>query len=187
MVREERVHEWYFLFALPGLVMLFALGLGWIFAWVRRPGLSTALTAAAMVVVLGSYAVWTRLPREALRSGSLQPLRESVLLTRGTLDPFAPENEGVITTSFERGPTYYDPLLIEIETVAEMRELMRRARRTGAILYVNLGKPGQAAQAYPDLFALVENLSVFEVVKTFYGFEPRAHRIIYRYREQVDE
>ena len=187
MVREDRVHEWYFLFALPGLVVLFALGLGWIFAWVRRPRLSTALTAAAMVVVLGSYAAWTRLPREALRSGSLQPLRESVLLTRGTLDPFAPENEAVITTSFERGPTYYDPLLIEIETVAEMRKLMRRADRTGAVLYVNLGKPEQAAQAYPDLFALVENPSVFEVVTTLYGFEPRAHRIIYRYRGEVDE
>ncbi len=128
MVREDRVHEWYFLFALPGLVALFALGLGWLFAWIRRPRLSTALTAVTMVVVLGSYAVWTRLPREVLRSGSLQPLRESVLLTRGTLDPFAPENEGIITTSFKRGPTYYDPLLIEIETVAEMRKLMRRGR-----------------------------------------------------------
>ena len=108
------------------------------------------------------------------------------MLTRGTLDPFAPENEAVITTSFERGPTYYDPLLIEIETVSEMRKLMRRADRTGAALYVNLGKPEQAKKEHPDLFALVENPSVFEVVTTFYGFEPRAHRIIYRYREEVE-
>jgi hypothetical protein len=187
MVREDRVHEWYFLFALPGLVALVALGLGWIFAWVRRPRLSTVLTAAAMVVALGCYTAWSRVPRNALRSGSLQPLRESVLLTRGTLDPFAPENEAVITTSFERGPTYYDPLLIEIESVAEMRKLMRRADRTGAALYVNLGKPEQAEQAYPDLFALVENPAVFEVVTTLYGFEPRGHRIIYRYRGEVDE
>ena len=187
MVREDRVHEWYFLFALPGLVALFALGLGWLFAWIRRPRLSTALSAVTMVVVLGSYAAWTRLPREVLRSGSLQPLRESVLLTRGTLDPFAPANEGIITASFKRGPTYYDPLLIKIETMAEMHELMRRADQTGAALYVNLGKPEQAKKGHPDLFALVENPSVFEVVTTLYGFEPRGHRIIYRYRGEVDE
>ena len=187
MVRNDRVHEWYYLFALPGLVVLVALGLGWIFAWVRRPRLRTVLTATAMVVALGSYAAWTGLPRGALRSGSIQPLRESVLLTRGTLDPFAPANEGIITTSFKRGPTYYDPLLIEIETMAEMHELMRRADQTGAALYVNLGKPEQARQEYPDLFALVENPSVFEVVTTLYGFEPRGHRIIYRYRGEVGE
>jgi hypothetical protein len=28
----------------------------------------------------------------------------------------------------------------------------------------------------------VENPDVFEVVAELYGFEPRAHRIIYRYR-----
>jgi hypothetical protein len=187
MVRNDRVHEWYYLFALPGLVALVALGLGWVFVWVRRPGLRAALTAAAMVVALGSYAAWTGLPRSALRSGSLQPVRESVLLTRGTLDPFAPENQAIITTSFKRGPTYYDPLLIRIESMPEMRKLMRRADRTGATLYVNLGKPEQAGQAYPDLFALVEDPAVFEVVTTLYGFEPRGHRIIYRYRKDADE
>jgi hypothetical protein len=182
-VREDRVHEWYYLFALPGLAALVALGLGWIFAWILRPRLSTALTAAVMVAALAGYAGWTQVPRDALRSGSLQPLRESVLLTRGTLDPFAPENDDVITTSFKRGPTYYDPLLIEIETVPQMRQLMRRADQTGAVLYVNLGKPMMAKEAYPDLFALVEDPSAFEVVTTLYGFEPRGIRTIYRYRE----
>jgi hypothetical protein len=180
--REDRVHEWYYLFALPGLAALVALGLGWIFAWIRRPRLSNALTAALMAVTLAGYAAWTQMPRNALLSGSLQPLRESVLLTRGTLDPFAPENDGVITTSFERGPTYYDPLLIQIETVPELRKLMRRADRSGAVLYVNLGKPWAAKLAYPDLFALVEDTSTFEVFTKLYGFEPRGIRTIYRYR-----
>ena len=139
-----------------------------------------------MVIVLGSYFAWTETPRQRLRSGSIQPVRESVLLTRGTLDPFAPENEKVITTSFERGPTYYDPLLIEIETMPEMRELMGRADRTGSELYVNLGKPEQAELENPDLFALVEDPAAFEVVTTLYGFEPRGHRIIYRYRKEAN-
>jgi uncharacterized membrane protein len=182
-VREDRVHEWYYLFALPGLAALVALGLGWIFAWIRRPRLSTALTAAVMVAAVAGYAGWTQVPRDALRSGPLQPLRESVLLTRGTLDPFAPENDDVITTSFKRGPTYYDPLLIEIERVSQLRQLMRRTDQTGAVLYVNLGKPMAAKAAYPDLFALVEDPSAFEVVTTLYGFEPRGIRTIYRYRE----
>jgi len=183
-VRDDRVHEWYYLFALPGLVALVALGLGWIFAWIRRPRLSTGLTAAAMVVALAAYAAGTRVPRDALRSGSLQPLRESVLLTRGTLDPFAPENDGIITSSFKRGPSYYDPLLIEIETMPEMRQLMRRADQTGAVLYVNLGKPRAAKAAHPDLFALVKDPASFELVTTLYGFEPRGIRTIYRYREE---
>jgi hypothetical protein len=186
MARNDRVHEWYYLFALPGLVALFALGLGGLFSWVRGPRLRAALTATAMLVALGSYALWTALPRDALRSGSIQPVRESVLLTRGTLDPFAPGNERIITTSFKRGPTYYDPLLIRIDSMAEMRELMQRADRTGATLYVNLGKPEQAALAHPDLFALVDDPSAFEVVTTLYGFEPRGHRIIYRYRGEVN-
>jgi hypothetical protein len=183
MARGDRVHEWYWLFALPGLAALLALGLGWIFAWVRPARLSTALTAAAMAVALASYAAWTQLPRDALRSGSVQPLRESVLMTRGTLDPFAPENDRIITSSFKRGPNYYDPLLIDLETVPEMHQLMRKADQTGAVLYVNLGKPEQAELAHPDLFAMVENPTAFEVVTTLYGFEPRGHRIIYRYRE----
>jgi hypothetical protein len=182
-VREDRVHEWYYLFALPGLAALVALGLGSIFAWIRRPRLSTALTAAVMVAAVAGYAGWTQVPRDALRRGPLQPLRESVLLTRGTLDPFAPENDDVVTASFKRGPTYYDPLLIEIETLPQMRQLMRRADQTGAVLYVNLGKPMAAKAAYPDLFALVEDPSAFEVVTTLYGFEPRGIRTIYRYRE----
>ena len=180
--REDRVHEWYYLFALPGLAILVALGLGCVFAWVRRPRLSMALTAALMVVALAGYTAWSQVPREALLRGSLQPLRESVLLTRGTLDPFAPENDGVITTSFKRGPTYYDPRLIVIQTVPELRKLMRRADRTGAVLYVNLGKPASAKWESPDLFALVEDPSAFEVFANLYGYEPRGIRTIYRYR-----
>jgi hypothetical protein len=185
--REDRVHEWYYLFALPGLAALVTLGLGWVFAWIRRPRLSNALTAALMAVTLAGYTAWTQMPRNALLSGSLQPLRESVLLTRGTLDPFSPENDGIITTSFKRGPTYYDPLLIRIETVPELRKLMRRADRSGAVLYVNLGKPWATKQTYPDLFALVEDPSTFEVFTKLYGFEPRGIRTIYRYRGSAGE
>ncbi len=182
MARDDRVHEWYWLFAVPGLVALASLGLGWCFARIRPARLSTALSGALMVVALVSYAAWTQYPRQALLKGSIQPLRESVLMTRPTLDLFAPENQEVITASFERGPTYYDPLLIEISTMEEIRQLMREAERTGKALYVNLGKPEQAQLGYPDLFALMENPDVFEVVATLYGFEPRGHRIIYRYR-----
>jgi hypothetical protein len=180
--RGDRVHEWYYLFALPGLAILVALGLGWIFAWIRRPRLSMALTAAVMVVALAGYTAWSQVPREALLNGPIQPLRESVLLTRGTLDPFAPENDGVITTSFKRGPRYYDPLLFVIETVPELRKLMRRADRSEAVLYVNLGKPASAKGAFPDLFALVDDPSAFEVFANLYGYEPRGIRTIYRYR-----
>ena len=150
MVRKDRVHEWYYLFALPGLVVLVALGLGWIFAWVRRPRLRAALTAAAMVVALGSYAVWTRLPRERAAKW-LAPTPSGIRPADAghSRSLRSRERQAIITTSFKRGPTYYDPLLIGSRRMPEMRKLMRRADRTGAALYVNLGKPEQAGQASP--------------------------------------
>jgi hypothetical protein len=134
------------------------------------------------VTFVAAFASVTQPVRAALRAGSLQPMRESVELTRPTLDPDAPENRRITTASFQRAPTYYDPLVIELESVRELRDLMRAADERGTPLFVNYGRPELAERRTPELVELVHDPALFERVAELRGFEPRGLRYVYRYK-----
>jgi hypothetical protein len=180
--RADTSFEWYFVFALPLGAMLVALGLDGLFGWVPPRRAAVALTAAASLAWLGAFTWWTAAPRRLLRSTSVHPIRESVLLTRPTLDPFASENRRILTASFERGPAYYDPLHVSVDGTAGLVRLMREADASDRPLYVNLGRPRVAERRFPELSALVRRPEVFEELATFRGVDPRGWRIVYRYR-----
>jgi hypothetical protein len=180
--REAKVYEWYFIFALPSLAMLLAIGVASLFAWVRRPGIAATLGAAAMGLYLAGYAWISHAPRTALRSVSIQPTREAVALTRPSRDPFAPENREITTVSWSRTPFYYDPLVHQIASPEQLLDLLEQAKRTGRPLYVNYGRTSTAQRRHPELVALAEREDLFEEVAVLYGFEPRGHMRVYRYR-----
>jgi hypothetical protein len=186
-LRSDAVFEWYFVFAVPLLATLAALGLDGLFGWVRPRRAARAATIAAALVWLAAFAWWTQDPRRAMRAGSVNPERESVLLTRPTLDPFSPENAEIITASFERGPRYYDPLHVQVSDPAGLQQLMHEADRRHRALYVNLGRPLVAEHKFPELFEMVSRDDLFEEVAHLYGLERRGHRVVYRYRRQHGE
>lgn len=182
VLRGDLVYPRYFIFALPCFAALLGIGLGAVFERIGPPRIARTLTVAAAVLYLTGFAWMTHPIRTALRAGSLQPVRESVEFTRPSLDPFAPQNRQILTASFQRAPYYYDPLVHWIETRKDLRALMRRAGESGHTLLVNYGRPDLARKYHPDLMEMMEEEDLFEHVATFYGFEPRGLRHVYRYR-----
>jgi hypothetical protein len=173
---------WYLVFVLPSLAALVGLGATWALRWVRPARLSAAATAALCAAYLAGLWAVTAAPRTALRAHSIQPYRESVLLTRGTLDPFGPGQDEIITVSFSDPPDYYDPRVRVVETTAELLDWLERADRENRRLFVTLGHLRKAHKRHPELLALVERKDVFDVEAVLHGFEPKMTREIFRYR-----
>jgi hypothetical protein len=181
-LRGHLMHPWYLVFALPSFAALVALGATSAFRRARPPALSAVLTVALCGAYLAGLVVWTKEPRNALRTRSLQPYKESVLLVRGTLDPFDPRQDEILTVSFSDPPDYYDPRVRIVETTKELLSWLERADREGRPLYVTLGRVQKAASLQPELTALVEREDLFALVAFLPGFEPWSSLKIYRYR-----
>jgi len=181
-LRGDRFFTWYVLFALPGLVSVVCAGATWILAGARPRPLRPALGAGLCAAGLALFAWVSESPRSALRAGSVVPSRESVLLTRPSLDPNDPRNARILTASFSRPAAYYDPLGRWLDDVAELQAVMAESDARGLALYVNWGRPDLAAQRAGDLVAFVERSGRFDEVATLWGFEKRGKRLVYRYR-----
>ncbi len=169
------MHEWYLIFLLPGAVLLFAIGIDGL---TRRAGFTLALGAFCVA----AFAAWTTPQRLSLRTVSLQPDRESVQLTRPTLDPNDGRQKHILTATFFSPPGPYDPRIKKFRTVAELRELMERADRDDAALYINLGFLETVRAEHPRKYALVQNAAVFDEVALLPGFYPALDRHVFRYR-----
>ena len=57
--------------------------------------------------------------REFLLTNGAERYRESVLATRPTLDPNAPENRSIMTAATTQPPYVYDPRVRKAQTVDE--------------------------------------------------------------------
>jgi hypothetical protein len=176
------MHPWYMIFALPSFAALVALGATSGFGWARPAGLSAVLTVALCAAYLAGLVTWTEAPRSAMRTRSLQPYKEAVLLVRGTLDPFDPRQEEILTVSFNDPPDYYDPRVRIVETTDEFLKWLKRADRQGRPLYVIFGREHKAVRLYPEITAMVEREDLFALVAFLPGFEPWESMKIYRYR-----
>jgi hypothetical protein len=181
-LRDTMIHEWYVLYAVPSFAILLGAGLEGLFAWIRSPRAVAAATVAIMLGYLGGYAWLSHGIRSSLRSVSIQPTREAVLLMRPTQDPFAEENRDILTVGWQRLPEYYDPNIREISRGEELLALLDEADRTGRQLYATYGRTNLARRRYPELIELVEREDLFEPVGRLYGFEPRGMARVYRYR-----
>jgi hypothetical protein len=179
--RGAWLYPWYVVFALPGAAALVALGVEPLAeALGTRPGRLAARALALACVAGFGVLAWPVL--SDLRTRPLQPNRESVLLTRPTLDPFAPENAKILTATFQGAPSYYDPRIVFVRTPGRLRRLMARADESGLTLYVNYGRPKLARERYPKLVQFVERRDLFEPVATLVGADPRGVRHVLRYR-----
>jgi hypothetical protein len=181
-LRDTMIHEWYVFYAVPSFAILLGAGLEGLFARLRSPRAVAAATAAVMLAYLGGYAWLSHGIRSSLRSVSIQPTREAVLLMRPTLDPFAEENRDILTVGWQRLPEYYDPNIREISSREELLMLLDEADRTGRQLYATYGRTNLARRRFPELIELVEREDLFEPVARLYGFEPRGMMRVYRYR-----
>lgn len=173
-LRSDELYVWHVCYLLPPLACLVALGLA---APAARLG---RLSAAIPLAYLAAFAWWTGDARTALRTRPLEPMRESVAVTR-PLEPHAPGQREVITASFSDEPFYYDPFVVRVRDVAELEALIRESDASGRPLYVNIGRFELAEKRRPELLALVRRPELFDEVAVFEGFEPEHTRGVYRH------
>ncbi len=153
-------------------------------------------TVFVFAVLLLAFAVATHPKRDVLRRHSVDPLRESVLLTRPSLDPYDESNLGVITGHVHFPALIYDAYGFSVhepedgearsETKRNVRpelpRMMRWADTYGVPLYINVGFPHDALKYHPRTMKLLENTEWFEKLPTVWALEPQFDRAIYRYK-----
>lgn len=187
LIKTQIIYEAYILFALPGLVACVAIGadtVGTVAArGVRLYRAGRQLFMAGFLGLLLIFYGWLTYPfRYWLRVNPLQPLSESVLLTRGTLDPGDPASGEILTGSFCIPPYLYDPRAIRLDSVGEMIALLDLADRTGRPLAINIGMPWAARDYSPAMWKLLNTPALFAPPTQLRGWDPGLDRQIYWYR-----
>jgi hypothetical protein len=182
VLQKKMLMEWYVGFMLQGLAALIAAGAFWAFLPLRRFSFARWAGPLSAVVLLGAFAMLSNPAREFLLTKGAERYRESVLATRPTLDPNAPENREIITAATTQPPYVYDPRVRKAETVDEYVELMIEADERGVPLYVNNGFPTALKIDFPGVFAMLKDAAVFEPVAYFTGIDVMLDRTVVRYR-----
>jgi len=180
--RGGYIHEWYLAFMLPGFAGLAAIGIFAGLNGMTPPRWFRAIVPALAVAVVLAFAVFTMPARMRLVERSVEPYRESVLLTRPTLNPNASENHEVITATSLMAPVVYDPLIRRIFTVEDYKKLMREADARAVPFFVNNGYSSGVKDRFPDIFAMLSDTRYFDWVADLHGTEPIFDRTVYRYR-----
>jgi hypothetical protein len=173
--------EWYLIFFLPGVCAVVAAG------WFDLAPKSAALwwriiVGLGAVGLAGGFFLWTAPQRDALMAHSIQPYREAVLLTRPSLDPNAEGQTAIDTAFFHAGPLVYDPRIVPVRSLDELKTLARRAESKDRELFLNIAFPVTAKSAAPDLYDFVENSGWFEEVATVKGINAEMDMWVLRYR-----
>jgi hypothetical protein len=181
---EALFHPWYALYAVPSLAILLGIGLESVFARVGSPRLRGLATLALMLAFGAGYLASTGHVLQALRAGPIQERKQMVALMRPVRDPFDPANKGILTAAWMRPPWYYDPLVHLPRSSDELLELMAEADASGKALFVTYTRPRAAHRSAPELTALANDPTLFEPIGEFFGFEPRGHMLVFRYRGQ---
>jgi len=178
--RNHYLYEWYLFFSLSGLVAFFAVGLDWVAEIARAINRYTPPLVAGLVVI--AFFAATQPQRQWLVSHSLQPMRESVLLTRPVLDPYDPRQQSIMTASLTGVPWSYDPNIIVLSSVEQLISNLEEADRSGKTLYVNFANAWTAAASRPALYALIEDDRFFEKIASIQGFDPTLTAFVRRYK-----
>lgn len=179
-LKDTYLFEWYLVFMAPGLMALAAIGSEALFRALPARHRLAAMAGAAILLVL--FALITQPARRHLMAGPVQQMRESVLLTRSSLDPHHPRNRDILTVAILATPEVYDPNIHRIKTQSELISLLREADATGRPLYINHGYADILVNEAPELAALISRSDMFEKFATLPGMEPMFDREILRYR-----
>jgi hypothetical protein len=160
--RGTYLQEWYVASMLPGLVAVAAIGMVNVASTFQRVRALRWAPIPLVLLLVAGYAAFTAPIRYRLISRSVEPFRESVEMTRPSLNPNVPENERIITASSLMFPLIYDPLVRKALTVEEYKALMREADSRNAPLFVNNGFLAGVEDRYPEVHDFLENKQCFE-------------------------
>jgi len=187
------IFYWYFVYALPLLLLAVGVGLETLLSPLSRmlrPHHTRALSTVAATVLLGLYYPVVSEKLGILRNHSTDPLRESVLAMRPPADlAGTPPQREILAAHINYSALVYDPSAYLIENATSqgplepgLTTLMRWADTRGVPLLLNLGFPDDTRKIMPDVMALVDSPGLFEKIRTLQGIEPQFERVIYRYK-----
>lgn len=181
-VRGLPVFEWYFLYGILGICAFLAVTLVWLgegfskFPPLRRAGV------VPLVAFLLGYGFLTHPVRAWHMEHPIQPLRESVLLTRPNFDRNDPAQQKIVTVGFVIVPHVYDAHVRVARSPEKFFELLRQADAGGKILFVNVGHPWAANRECPVQWAAIHDESLFEKPVILRGIDGGVDRVVARYR-----
>ena len=183
-IRNKALMESYMGFMLQGVALMVAAGAFWAFSPLRRfPAARWAGPLLAVVLVAG-FALLSNPARYFLLTWGAERYRESVLVTRPSLDPNAPENLNIMTAATTQPPYVYDPRVRRASTVEQYASLMKEADQRGVPLYVNNGFPTALKFDFPGIFAMLQDHAVFEPITYLTGTDVMVDRVVHRYRPE---
>ena len=130
------------------------------------------------------YFIYTNSFRQWLVTNPLQQIRESVISSRGTLDPAAAEQKTIRTGSFCIPPYLYDAHMERFDSAGGLIAALQRSDKEGVPLFVNIGMPWAARDYSPQMWALFNNRDLFEEPAHLRGFEPSLDRLVAKYKAQ---
>ena len=180
--RDGYLFEWYVIFLLPAFLAFGAIGLREIFRLLPAPRWQNVAFATLSLFLLSAYVAWTAPQRDFLRGHSLQPYRESVALTRPTLDPLDPAQDRILTTTFYSKPFPYDPRIILFANGPELGALVRRADAEHKSLFVNLGFLVTVQGEHPNKYRFLKESGFFDDLGILPGFMETLGRHVFLYR-----
>ena len=181
-VRGFPVFEWYFLYGILGICAFLAVTLTWLGNSLARLSPFRHAGALPAVAFLLGYGFLTHPVRAWHVSHPIQPLRESVLLTRPNFDRTDPAQQNILTVGFVIVPHVYDAHVRVARSPEKFFELLRQADAQGKVLFVNVGHPWAANRECPVQWAAIHDESLFEKPVILRGIDGGVDRVVARYR-----
>jgi hypothetical protein len=180
--RGHLIYESYVIFALPGVVAMVAAGAVILAERIAAGPRRAVPRAALLVLFVAGFASFTQHTRSWLRNNPLQPIKDSVLASRGTLDVARQAASPLLTASFSIPPFLYDPHAVVLESTTGLVDLLRLADERSRPLTLNIGMPWAAREYSPAMWEIANDPRLFEPPVTLRGLDPGLDRMLFRYR-----
>ncbi|MED5584832.1 MAG: hypothetical protein VYB61_00625 [Verrucomicrobiota bacterium] len=181
------LYHWYSVIQLPFAICLVALGLERLSRRIQSIRLRTQAGLLLVVVALLPYSAFTGAQRKLQRDQSVEPLRESVSMTRQVLNPVHSGIDDAITVQFCMITPGYDPTSYIIkrkytpDVAQKLHSLLKKADQSSSPLHVNIGQIALARLQWPELMEILENQELFKALPPLYGLQPGCNRYIFKY------
>ena len=181
-LKKFLLYENYVIYSLPGVIVCAAAGITLAGSFLAKlSGKQTVGVAFAGCLLMG-YFLYTNSFRQWLVENPLQQIRESVIYSRGTLDPAASQQENIRTASFCIPPYLYDAHMERLDSAGAFIAALQRSDEERVPLVVNIGMPWAAREYSPQMWALFNNRDLFEEPALLRGFEPSLDRLVAKYK-----
>ncbi|MCB1236946.1 MAG: hypothetical protein KDM91_17895, partial [Verrucomicrobiae bacterium] len=173
------LYPWYTVGYLPLAWIVVGAGFACLFDRFSRQRFLTPVLTMGWVA---AFALATAPQRNLVREKSVEPLAESVRVTREVVNPFHPRIGEVLTVELVHATALYDPTMRRIKSDDDFVAALREADREGKPLFVNAANLGIGRPIYPKAFALIEDPAVFEEPIVLHGLQNPCTRYVFRYR-----